>query len=73
MPIGRNSLRPYMMFDRLPGHFVTVHYRAQRRFIGPPPDTPDRVDTLPTRCATSFLTEQEERETGESSKKCDSL
>src|SRR6266581_527829 len=28
---------------------------------------------LPTRCATSFLTEQEERETGERSKKCDSL
>lgn len=28
---------------------------------------------IPTGCATSFLTEQEERETGESSKKCDSL
>ncbi len=28
---------------------------------------------VPTRCATSFLTEQEERETGERSKKCDSL
>jgi hypothetical protein len=28
MPIGRNELRPYMVFDRLPGYFVNVHYRA---------------------------------------------
>jgi hypothetical protein len=28
MPIGRNELRPYMMFDRLPDYFVNDHYRV---------------------------------------------
>jgi hypothetical protein len=27
MRIGRNELRPYMMFDRLPGYFVKCHNR----------------------------------------------
>jgi hypothetical protein len=33
MLIGRNELRPYMMFDRLPGYFVTVH-NWPLRFVG---------------------------------------